>query len=138
MIVALRLPLNIDTIILSFIFLMLLSDFRTWGLISIPILPIMVLTEFFFTDVETSIHPLPVSWYLISTSLWYYLCSCMHTMSMLWSIADTVSSSSWPILFKVLTLNVTINTWNHLTECKQMSSGLFKNLSTKYVYKSYI
>ena len=32
----------------------------------------------------------------------------MHTMSMLWSITDAVSSSSWPILFKVLMLNVTI------------------------------
>ena len=31
---------------------------------------------------------------------------CMHIMSMLWSIADAVSSVSCPILFKVLTLNI--------------------------------
>ena len=50
---------------------------------------------------------LPVSWYLIS-SLCVYLCSWMHIMSMLRSIADAVSSGSCPILFKVLTLNVDI------------------------------
>ena len=55
----------------------------------------------------TNIHPLPVSWYFIS-SLWWYLCSCTHTMSMSWSIVDVVSSSCWPILFKVLILNVAI------------------------------
>ena len=32
----------------------------------------------------------------------------MHIMSMLSSITEAVSSSGWPILFKVLTLNVTI------------------------------
>ena len=35
-----------------------------------------------------------------------YLCSYMHIMSILCSTADAVSSGSWPILFKVLTLNV--------------------------------
>ena len=30
------------------------------------------------------------------------------------------------------------NTWNHLTVCKQISSGSFKYVSTKCVYKSYI
>ena len=34
----------------------------------------------------------------------------MHTMSILCSAADAFSSGSWPILFKVLTLNVTICT----------------------------
>ena len=48
-----------------------------------------------------------VSCYFIS-SLWRCLCSCTHTMSMLWSIADAVCSGSCPILFKVLTLNVAI------------------------------
>ena len=69
---------------------------------------ITLLTEFFHADAEINIHPLPVSWYFISSLLWWYLCSCMHTMSMLWSTADAVSSSSWPILFEVLMLNVTI------------------------------
>ena len=32
------------------------------------------------------------------------------------------------------------NTWNHLTVCKQMSSGSFKNNATYklFIYKSYI
>ena len=50
---------------------------------------------------------LPVLWYLISL-LWMHQCSCMHILSMLWSIAEAVSSGSWPFLFKVLTLNVAI------------------------------
>ena len=32
----------------------------------------------------------------------------MHIMSILCSRADTVSTGSWPLLFKVLTLNVAI------------------------------
>ena len=45
--------------------------------------------------------------YFISL-LWMYLCSCKHIMSMLWSIAEAVSSGSWPIPFKVHTLSVAI------------------------------
>ena len=67
-----------------------------------------VLTEFFPADDETNVHPLPVSWYFVSFSLWWYLCSCTHNMYILWSIAVAFSSSSWLILSKVLTLNVTI------------------------------
>ena len=37
-----------------------------------------------------------------------YLCSYMHIMSISWSIAEAVSSGSWPILFEVLTLNVAV------------------------------
>ena len=85
---------------------MLLSDFGAFGPISIPTPPIAALTGFFHVDTETNVHLLPVSWYLIF-SLWMYLCSYMHIMSMLWSIT-AVRSGSWPILFKVLTLNVTI------------------------------
>ena len=77
------------------------------GPISIPTLPIVALTEFYHADAETNVYPLSVSWYLIS-SLWMYLCSCMHIMSILWSIREAVSSGSCPILFKVLTLNVAI------------------------------
>ena len=54
-----------------------------------------------------SIHPLPVSWYLIS-SVCVYLYSCFHIMSILCSTTDAVSSGTWPILFKVLMLNVAI------------------------------
>ena len=107
MIVGLGLPLKVATIILGYIFSMLFSDFRARGPISIPTPPSVALTEFSHVDAVANVHPLPVLWYLIS-SLWVYLCSCMYIMSMLWFIADAVSSASYPILFKVLTLNVAI------------------------------
>ena len=106
MIVALGLPLKVATIILGCILSMLLSDFNTLSPISMPT-PTMALTELSYADTVASVHPLPVSWYLIS-SLCVYLCSCMHIMPILCSRADAVSFSSWPILFKVLTLNVAI------------------------------
>ena len=86
---------------------MLLSVFNALGPISIPIPPTVALIEFSHADTVASVHPLPVLWYLIS-SLCVYLCSCMYIMSILCSTADAVSSDSWPILFKVLTLNVSI------------------------------
>ena len=86
---------------------MLLSDFNALGPISMLTPPTVILTEFFHADTVASIHPLPVSWYLISL-LCVYLCSCMHIMSILCSTVNAVSSGSWPILFKVLTLNVAI------------------------------
>ena len=86
---------------------MLLSVFSALGPISIPTPPTDALTEFFHADTVTSIHPLPVSWYLIS-SVWVYRCSCIQVMSILCSMADAVSSGSGPILFRVLTLNVAI------------------------------
>ena len=43
-----------------------------------------------------------------TTFVCVYLCSCIHIMSILCSTADAVSSASWSILFKVLTLNVAI------------------------------
>ena len=107
MIVALGLPLNVAAIIPGCILSMLLSVFSALGPISIPTPPTDALTEFFHADTVTSIHPLPVSWYLIS-SVWVYRCSCIQIMSILCSTADAVSSGSWPILFKVLTLNVAI------------------------------
>ena len=107
MIVLQGLQLNVATIILGCIFSILISDFRACGPISISTPSIEALTEFFDVDTETNVHLLLVSWYCISL-LWKYLCSCMHIMPMLWSIAETISSSSWPILFKILTLNVTI------------------------------
>ena len=86
---------------------MLLSNFKAHGPISIPSPPTVTLIEFFHADTVASVYPLQVSWYSIS-SRWVYLCSCMHIMSTLCSPADAVSSGSWPILFKVLTLNVVI------------------------------
>ena len=50
MIIVLGLLLNIATIILSYLFSMLLSDFRVQGLRSIPTCPVMALTEFFYAD----------------------------------------------------------------------------------------
>ena len=107
MIVTLGLPLNVAAIILGCILSMLLSVFNALGPISIPTPPTEALTEFLHADTVTSIHPLPVSWYLISL-VWVYRCSCMQIMSVLCSTADAVSSDSWPILFRVLTLNVAI------------------------------
>ena len=86
---------------------MLLSDFKAFGPISIPTPPTVALIEFFHADTMASVHPLPLSWYLIS-SLCVYLCSWMHIMSMLCSTAGAVSSGRCPIQFKVQTLNVTI------------------------------
>ena len=107
MIVALGLPLKVATIILGCIFSIPFSVFRACGPIRIPTPPIVELIEFFYADAVASVHPLPVSWYLIS-SLCVYMCSWMHIMSILWCMADAVSSGSSPILFKVLTLNVAI------------------------------
>ena len=107
MIVALGLPLNVAVIILSCILSMLLSVFIALGPISISTPPTVALTEFFQADTVASVHPLPVWWYLIS-SVCVYLCSCMQIMSILCSSADAISSGSWPILFRVLTLNVAI------------------------------
>ena len=86
---------------------MLLSVFNALGPFSIPTPPTVALTEFFHADTVASVHPLPVSWYLIS-SVWVYQCSCMQIMSILCSTADAVSSGSWPILFRILSLNVAI------------------------------
>ena len=108
MIVVLGLPLNVATIILGCIFSMLLKDFRACGSRRIPITLRMALTVFLHANVEINVHPSPVSCYLISSSLWWYLFSCTHTMFMLCSSADDVCSSSWSILFKALALNVAI------------------------------
>ena len=107
MIVTLGLPLNVAAIILGFILSMAFSVFNALGPISIPTPPTVGLTEFFHADTVASVHPLPVSGYLISSAL-VYLCSSMHIMSILCSRVDAVSSGSWHILFKVLTLNVAI------------------------------
>ena len=107
MIVAVGLPLNVAVDILGCILSMLLSVFHALCPIRIPTPPTVALTGFFHADTVASIHPLPVSWYLIS-SVCVNLCSCMHIMYILCSTADAVSSGSCPILFKVLTLNVAI------------------------------
>ena len=98
-------PLNETTIKFDCIFSVLFIDFNARSPISIPTLPIAALTEFFHADPETIVHSLPVSWYFMS-SLWRYLCSCMHIISMWWTITEAVSSgSSISSLFKVLMLN---------------------------------
>ena len=99
--ISLGMPLNVSAIILSYILSMVFGAFNALGPKSIHTPPTVALTEFFHADTVASVHPLPVSWYLIS-SVCVYLCSCMHIMSILYSWADAVSSGSWPILFKVL------------------------------------
>ena len=86
---------------------MLFSVFNALGPISNLTPPTVTLKEFFHADTVTSDHPLPVSWYLIS-SVCMHLCFCMHIMLILCSTADAISSGSCPILFKVFTLNVAI------------------------------
>ena len=107
MIVALGFSLKVATIILGCILSKLLSDLKAFGPISIPTPSTVALTEIFHDGTVASVHPLPVSWYLIS-SLCVYPCSWLHIMSMLCSTADSVCSSSCAILFTVLTLNVAI------------------------------
>ena len=86
---------------------MLLRVFDALGPISIPTPHTVALIGVFHADTVASVHPLPVSWYFIS-SVWVDRCSCMLIMSILCYTADAVSSGSWPILFGVLTLNVAI------------------------------
>ena len=107
MVVALGLPLNGASIILGSIFSTLFSEFGARGPISILTPPTVALTEFFYADAVASVHLLSESWYRIS-SIYVYLRSWMHIMSMLWSVTDAVSSGRWPISFKVLTLNFAI------------------------------
>ena len=71
-------------------------------------------------DREAFLHPLWRHWqcfsmqmpwsYFISISLLWYLCFCIHNMSILCPGEDVVSSGSWLILFKVLTSSVTSST----------------------------
>ena len=88
--------------ILGCIFSMLFSNFRVRGRRTLPIPPMMALTEFFHVDTETNVCPLLVLWYLISSLLWMYLCFFMHKLCILCSGADAVSTDNWPIIFKVL------------------------------------
>ena len=108
MIVVLGLPLNVATIILGCIFSMLLSDFWAHGPKSIPIPAMTTLIEFFHADTEMNFYLLQLPWYFISAALWCYMCFCTHSTFMVCSTANAVNSCSWHILFKVLTLNVTI------------------------------
>ena len=96
---------------------------------------------------HTSIH-------FISSSLWLYLYSCMHIMSILCSAAVSVSSDNWHFLFKVLTLNVTMFTvllhlsnfglgligfvWFDLVLWRIKPYRLFKAKSSLYLYIKYI
>ena len=49
---------------------MLFSDFKAQGLRNIPKPLRTALIEIFHSGIKTNIHPLPVSWYFISCSLW--------------------------------------------------------------------
>ena len=53
--------------ILGCTFSVLLNDFRTRGLRSSQKPPTTALTEFFYADTETNIHPLQVSWHFFCT-----------------------------------------------------------------------
>ena len=103
---------------------MLLIDFKNLNPISIPTPPNVALTELSHTDTVISVHPLPILWYSIF-SLCVYLCSWIHIMSMLYSMPNAVSTSSCPVLFKVLAWAKyeTRYTWN-MTEESQYTYTL--------------
>ena len=86
---------------------MLLSVFNALGPISIPTPPTLHWQSFSMSIQWLVSIDFPISWYLIS-SVWVYRFSCMQIMSILCSTADAVSSGSWPILFRVLTINIAI------------------------------
>ena len=65
---------------------------------------------FFHSDAEINIRPLLISKYFSSSSLWQYLCPCMHIMSVLCLTADAVGFVSWFLVFKIQTLKVAILT----------------------------
>ena len=50
------------------------------------------LTQFFHTYTKANVHPLTVSRYFISNSLYKYICSSMHMMFILCSEVDAVRS----------------------------------------------
>ena len=97
MIVVLGLPLKVAAILLGCILSMRLSVFNALGPISIPTPPTVAFTEFSHVDTMASVHPLPVSWYLYPR--YVYICVLVFILCLL---------LCWPILFKVLTLNVAI------------------------------
>ena len=77
-----------------------LSDFRPRGPISTATFP-------------STQMPIQMSIFCLYCGILYLRyegnpCSCTHTISILSSITDAISSGSWLILFKILTLNVAI------------------------------
>ena len=80
---------------------LLWSDFKAVNPISIPTPPNVALKDLCPADTVASVHPLPIMWYSIS-SLCVHLCSWMDIMSILYFTPDAVSSSSCPVLYKLL------------------------------------
>ena len=106
MILVLGLQLNVATIILGYIFSMLLNDSRACGPISIPTPTIVALTVFPCRchDKLPSIANIVVFHIFFTVMVSVFL----DTLCLLWSIAKAVSNGCWPILYKVLTLNFAI------------------------------
>ena len=100
MIVVMGLPLNVATSILGCIFSMLLSDFRAY------LLPLSWRWQSFSMQIpkQTSIHCR--CWGILSPHNGG-ICILVLILCLLW-FAEAVSLCSWPILLKVLTLNVAI------------------------------
>ena len=86
---------------LASILYLLWSDFKAVNPISIPTPPNVALKDLCPADTVASVHPLPIMWYSIS-SLCVHLCSWMDIMSILYFTPDAVSSSSCPVLYKLL------------------------------------
>ena len=60
-------------IILSWIFSMLFTDFKTGKLRSITTPPVEILTGFFHADADRNVHSLPELWYLSLFLFWFHL-----------------------------------------------------------------
>ena len=89
----------------SQIFSMLFSDFKVWGLRSIPRPPTVALTEWMPRQMSTHYR-----YHGISSLVQYGNIYVLALISILCSAADAVSLGSWFIAFKVLKLNVAILT----------------------------
>ena len=108
MIVALGFPLNVAAIILGSIFSTLLSVFSALGPISNPTPPTAALTEFFHADTVASDHPLPVSWYLIS-SVCVYLCYILTIFAIMMEFSHiSMSCKYFYLSFFLLSLSLSI------------------------------
>ena len=104
-IVVQRLPLNVARIILGWIFTMIFvrtekHSYTSYG----------DMDEVFHADAKKNVHLFVISWYFNSISLWQYLYSCTHIMSIIFSAVDSVSSVSLFIVYEVLKLNIAMLT----------------------------
>ena len=101
------LPLNKAHNIFRYILSILFSNFKVWWLRSLPVPFLTALMEFFYTDAETNVHLLPVSWYL------FYFLFTMIVSMFLYAYDVDIMLGCWQSQLrwhKLLMLNVTMLT----------------------------